>query len=96
MKQPEHDTNKRHLKWPLVSPGGFEPVIGPQEICGHIAFGIKTMAVESGDVYPKFERFSCIGQVAMQKMMTSATFLCEKNLLVSMTLASIYQNWMSL
>jgi hypothetical protein len=54
------------------------------------------MAVESGDVYPKFERFSCMGQVAMQKMMTFATFLYEKNLLVSMTLACIFQNWMSL
>jgi hypothetical protein len=29
-------------------------------------------------------------------LMTSATFLCEQNLLVSMTLACIFQNWMSL
>jgi hypothetical protein len=40
------------------SPGGSEPVIRPQEICGHIA-----MAVESGVVYPKFERLLVYGLV---------------------------------
>jgi hypothetical protein len=53
--------NKRLLKWPLVSPGGSEPVIGPQEICGRIAFGTRSMAVESGVVYPLFEQFQKYG-----------------------------------
>jgi hypothetical protein len=53
--------NKRLLKWPLVSPGGFETVIGPQEKCGRIAFGTGAMAVESGAVEAIFERFLVYG-----------------------------------
>jgi hypothetical protein len=45
----------------LVSPGGSEPVIGPQEKCGRIAFATRAMAVESGAVYPKFERLMVYG-----------------------------------
>jgi hypothetical protein len=47
-------TKKKLLKWPLVSLGGSEPVIGPQEKCRHIAFGTRAMAVESGAVYHKY------------------------------------------
>jgi hypothetical protein len=45
----------------MVSPGGSEPVIGPQEKCGRIAFGTGAMAVEFGAVYPIFERLLIYG-----------------------------------
>jgi hypothetical protein len=55
--------NKRRLKWPLVSPGGSKPIIGPQEKCGRIANGTRAMAVESGVAYPKIERLLVYGPV---------------------------------
>jgi hypothetical protein len=51
------------LKCPLVNLVVSKPVIGPQEKCGRIAFGTRAMAVESGAVYPKFERCWYMGLV---------------------------------
>jgi hypothetical protein len=45
----------------MVSPGGSEPVIRPQEKCGRIAFATRAMAVESGAMHPKFERLLVYG-----------------------------------
>jgi hypothetical protein len=45
----------------MVSPGGSKPIIGPQEKCGRIAFGTRAIAVESGAVYPLFERLLVYG-----------------------------------
>jgi hypothetical protein len=47
----------------MVSLGSSEPVIGPQEKCGRIAFGTWAMAVESGAMYHKFERLIVYGLV---------------------------------
>jgi hypothetical protein len=55
--------SKRLLKWPLDSPGGSKPVIGPQEKCGRVANGTRAMAVESGAAYHKIERLLVHGPV---------------------------------
>jgi hypothetical protein len=55
------DQKKKLLKWPLVSLGGSEPVIGPQEKCRRTAFGTRSMAVESGAVYHKYLRLLVYG-----------------------------------
>jgi hypothetical protein len=54
------------------------------------------MAVESGAMHPKFERLLVYGPSYLAELMTSASFFCEQNLPVAMTLACIFQNWITL
>jgi hypothetical protein len=54
------------------------------------------MAVESGAKHPKFERLLVCGPSYLKREMISASFFCEQNLLVTMSLAFIFQNWITL